>query len=412
MIAALDELRKGHFKERVNYVSKDEFGVLAQEFNEIMEMLHDNIGFIIYEAEEALSTRIMQLDCKNFREDNPLHTARQVVEALVDLNRYKSIIEDDYNKLEVYRHFYAVLKGKFGISEVVILELNESKNRFEPVLEESKEPTPVDVVVTPQVCRAKRTARVVNALEFAEICKYSLANNQKFSVCIPILMAGEVKGVVKLFVPMEEKDQLLKKLPFIVKYVETTAPVVYAAKLIEITREQSLRDSLTGLYNRRFLESYLEKYISFAQRKGFNVGFIMLDIDNFKRINDTYGHKNGDIVLKEVAHVITSSVRSSDVVVRYGGEEFLVVLPDVAEGKAAVVAEKIRKNVEMTAIHIEGKVIHITISAGVAEYPKHGTDPYQVIKFADIALYQAKKEGKNRVVVFDESMSANLEDTT
>lgn len=99
-------------------------------------------------------------------------------------------------------------------------------------------------------------------------------------------------------------------------------------------------------------------------------------------------------------------------VVRYGGEEFLVVLPDVAEGKAAVVAEKIRKNVEMTAIHIEGKVIHITISAGVAEYPKHGTDPYQVIKFADIALYQAKKEGKNRVVVFDESMSANLEDTT
>ena len=412
MIVALDDMRKGKFSERVDYSGKDEFGVLAGEFNEIMSMLHENIGAIIDESQKALSARVMNVSIGISDDENPLVMARKVVETLVSLNQYKSVIEDDYDKHEIYSHLYGVLRDKFGIDEVIILELNESKNRLEPVFCQSQDPVPVDVVVNPQLCRAKRTARLVDAKEFTGVCNFSVSENERFSICIPILMAGEVKGIVKLFVPAAERERVLKELPFIVKYVELTAPVVYAAKLIEITREQSLKDSLTGLYNRRFLESFLEKYLSFAERKGFNVGFIMIDIDNFKRINDTYGHRNGDIVLKEVAHVIATNVRSSDVVVRYGGEEFLVVLPDVAEGKTEIVAEKIRKSVEMTAIHLEGKVLHVTVSCGVAEYPKHGTDPYQVIKFADIALYRAKKEGKNRVVVFDESMADSMGDTS
>ncbi len=402
-VRILEEIKQGNFKRRIRYRKSDgEFGVLAQDFNEIMDILNENVGFIIEKSKIALSTKIMKIGDTCIDTNNPLVMARRVVEALVDLNKYKSVIEDDYSKEEIYRHLYRVLRDKFGITRVIMLELNESKNRFEPVFAKDVADVPVDVVVNPNICRAKRTAGIVDPLDFPDVCPYAVDEGGMFSVCIPIMMGGEVKGIVKIIESVEKRSQLVDNMPFIVKYIEMTAPVVYAAKLLEVTREQSLKDGLTGLYNRRFLDSYLEKYISFADRKGFIVGFIMIDIDNFKRINDTYGHKNGDIVLKEVARIISGCVRSSDVVVRYGGEEFLVVLPDVAEGKSELVAEKIRRTVEMTAIQIEGKVLHITVSAGVAEYPKHGTDPYQVIKFADVALYKAKKTGKNRVVVFDE----------
>ena len=402
-VKILEEIKQGNFKRRIRYRKSDgEFGILAQDFNEIMDILNENVGFIIEKSKIALSTKIMRIGDTCIDTNNPLVMARRVVEALVDLNKYKSIIEDDYSKEEIYKHLYRVLRDKFGVTRVIMLELNESKNRFEPVFAKDVADVPVDVVVNPNICRAKRTAGIVDPLDFPDVCPYAVDEGGMFSVCIPIMMGGEVKGIVKIIESVEKRSQLVDNMPFIVKYIEMTAPVVYAAKLLEVTREQSLKDGLTGLYNRRFLDSYLEKYISFADRKGFIVGFIMIDIDNFKRINDTYGHKNGDIVLKEVARIISGCVRSSDVVVRYGGEEFLVVLPDVAEGKSELVAEKIRRTVEMTAIQIEGKVLHITVSAGVAEYPKHGTDPYQVIKFADVALYKAKKTGKNRVVVFDE----------
>ncbi len=408
-IRTLDRVRRGDFSKKLVYSAKDgEFGIMAKEYNQIMEMLNENVGYIIDISKEVLGSTLVKMSVSQAIEGNPLTMARRVVESLVELNRYKSVIENDYTKDEIYNHLWIVLNERFNVSRVIILELNESKNRLEPVLKKGLGDVPIDVVVNPNICRAKRTARVVSALDFRRICAYSVEEEDLFSVCIPIMMGGEVKGIVKIVEEKKNRDRLYRDLPFIIKYVETTAPVVYAAKLLEITREQSLKDSLTGLYNRRFLDSYLEKYLSFADRKGFVVGFIMIDIDNFKKVNDTYGHKNGDVVLKEVAHAIVSSVRASDVVIRYGGEEFLVILPDVAEGKTAQVAEKIRRAVEMTSIQIEGKVLHVTISCGVAEYPRHSRDPYQVIKFADIALYRAKKTGKNRVVVFDEKEMGDL----
>ena len=409
MSAALDSIRNGDFTYQLAYSPKDgEFGMMAEEYNHIMSVLNESVGYIIKVSQEALETKVLGVEWDTSSESNPLVMAKKVVESLVELNRYKNVIESDYDKSEIYKHLYRVLKDRFGVYRVMILELNESKNRFESVFCECIDGAPIDVVVNPDICRAKRTAGVVDAKEFPEICRFAVDDNDTFSVCIPMVMGGGVKGVVKILEDDENREILMSNLPFIIKYIEITAPVVYAAKLLDITREQSLKDGLTGLYNRRFLDSYLEKYISFADRKGFIVGFIMIDIDNFKKVNDTYGHKNGDIVLKEVARVVSSSVRSSDLVIRYGGEEFLVVLPDVSEGKSLDVAEKIRKSVEMTSIHIEGKILHVTISAGVAEYPVHSDDVQQVIKYADIALYKAKKTGKNKVVMFNEEEMADM----
>lgn len=405
MLELMEDIRKGDFSRRIEVKgdSRDEFSILAEEFNKIMALLEENVGYIITSSKKALESRLTKISDAMGQGENPVVVARNIVGALVETNRYKGLIESDYTRAEVYKHLKYVLSERFGVDNVLILEVNESKNRFEPVFEEDIQRVPIDLVVNPALCRAKRTMEIVDSSEFRDICPFACQTEGCFSFCIPMIMGGEVKGVVRIDETLEGRERLLSQMPFIVKYVEITSPVVYASKLLEITKEQSLKDGLTGLYNRRFLESYLEKYISFARRKGFTVGFIMIDIDNFKRVNDTYGHKNGDIVLKEVSRVIVNSIRSSDVAVRYGGEEFLVILPEVEEGKTELVAEKIRRTIEMTNIQLEGKTLHVTVSAGVAEYPKHGEDPHQVIKFADVALYRAKKMGKNRVVVFDEA---------
>jgi two-component system cell cycle response regulator len=131
----------------------------------------------------------------------------------------------------------------------------------------------------------------------------------------------------------------------------------------------------------------------------------MIDMDHFKEVNDTYGHKNGDLVLQTLAEIIKKSIRKSDIAVRYGGEEFLIILQNIKDINDAInVAEKIRKNVENTEIELDsGKIIKKTISVGVSVYPDQCKKGWECIKFADIALYEAKKNGRNKVVLFNKN---------
>jgi len=130
----------------------------------------------------------------------------------------------------------------------------------------------------------------------------------------------------------------------------------------------------------------------------------MVDVDFFKQVNDQYGHDVGDTVLKRVADILNKSVREADIVVRYGGEEFIVLLVDVEKGKSVEIAEKIRKKVENMVIHTDGVTLKKTVSIGVSEFPHDSDRFWQCIKFADIALYRAKETGRNKVVRFEKSM--------
>jgi diguanylate cyclase (GGDEF)-like protein len=131
----------------------------------------------------------------------------------------------------------------------------------------------------------------------------------------------------------------------------------------------------------------------------------MADLDFFKQVNDQYGHQAGDAVLRQVAQIIRRNLRESDLLVRYGGEEFLILLHDPPEGGARYVAEKIRAALEGTLLGLpDGKQLAKTISLGVARFPEHGDTLYKVIKFADVALYAAKDQGRNRVVRFEPAM--------
>lgn len=165
--------------------------------------------------------------------------------------------------------------------------------------------------------------------------------------------------------------------------------------------EQANRDPLTGLYNRRYLTATMERELQRCQREGRPLSLLLIDLDHFKGINDTYGHNAGDETLKALARLLDEEARASDVVCRYGGEEFLLLLPGMPQDTALQRAEECRTRLEDMALHFGEFQIRTTLSIGVATYPGHGQSAHELIHAADCALYRAKADGRNRVAVFD-----------
>jgi len=193
-----------------------------------------------------------------------------------------------------------------------------------------------------------------------------------------------------------------------IKHIENALRVTnenLSQKLAEIEalqiklKEEAIRDPLTGLYNRRFLQETLNREIAHADRASIPLSLAMIDLDHFKKINDTYGHAIGDLFLITLGNLLAQKTRSSDVSCRYGGEEFVIVMPAASLEEAAQRIEQLR--VEFSAIKIDvgnGK-IGITLSAGVASYPLHGDNDKSLLDAVDRALYAAKAAGRNRVIV-------------
>jgi len=167
-----------------------------------------------------------------------------------------------------------------------------------------------------------------------------------------------------------------------------------------LLREQSVRDHLTGLFNRRYMEETLERELLRATRKQLSLGIIMLDVDEFKHFNDTYGHAAGDAILRELGNLLLKHVRREDIPCRYGGDEFIIVLPDASQVVTSERAEHICKNAKQSHVQFEGQILEaVTLSLGVAVFPKDGSTSAAVLKAADDALYRAKHDGRGRVVV-------------
>jgi len=173
--------------------------------------------------------------------------------------------------------------------------------------------------------------------------------------------------------------------------------LIKSRKLIKRLRGLALTDPLTDIHNRRYLELYMEKAIPICQRNDDPMTLIIFDIDHFKSINDSYGHNAGDMVLKKVAEVVKRMIRHSDVFIRTGGEEFIILLPSCPLQQGIKLAERIRKEIESTSFTYKETRIWVTVSMGITEYIR-GQDLHQFIERADQALYRAKNSGRNRVV--------------
>jgi diguanylate cyclase (GGDEF)-like protein len=343
-----------------------------------------------------------------------------MVEQLTQISHYKLAIEEDESKIDVYRRLISTLRNKFlgEHAEYSLYELSADKSEIHPLLVDGELYSSCrwcneKILSTPNTCRVVHTGHMVDGIIQADIC-YNFRPGEdggtRYPLCFPILQSGTVGSIMQLVIREADKDRAHAALPYIHAYLRDTAPVLEVRRLMETLKESSLRDPMTGLNNRRFLEECVETLVANVYRKQHPITILMLDLDHFKMVNDTYGHDAGDAVLKALAGVIKQSVRASDIVIRFGGEEFLIVLQETSGPASMQVAEKIRAAVEAMQIRFSGIVLQKTISIGMADFPADSNTFWQAVKFADVALYRAKESGRNRVVRFSRDMWANTEE--
>jgi diguanylate cyclase (GGDEF)-like protein len=225
--------------------------------------------------------------------------------------------------------------------------------------------------------------------------------------CAPIGAQGEVLGMLHVRFPaseaqppaLKESRPETRKL-WVLAVSEHLSLALANLKLRETLRAQAMRDALTGLYNRRYMEHALEREVLRATRNHRTVGLIMLDLDHFKRVNDSYGHEVGDLLLRSVGEFLLANVRSEDIACRYGGEEFVVMLPEATLAMTQTRAEQLWKGIQGLTVSVRGQLLRaLTTSAGVAAFPEHGRSLPELMRAVDTALYSAKRQGRDRVVV-------------
>ena len=229
---------------------------------------------------------------------------------------------------------------------------------------------------------------------------------QMLEVVITPLYAEQTKelsGRIILAYDITQRKQLENELKNTNKIL--MAKILEVEFLQEKLQEQAIRDPLTGVFNRRFLAESLDKEVSKAERENIPVSIIMMDVDLFKDFNDTFGHKCGDIVLQDLANFLTENSRQGDIVCRYGGEEFVILMPNATLHDAYERAETWRRDYTARVIHHGGKELSISFSAGVASFPMHGTSGESILYAADDALYRSKNEGRNKVSLYNRSLA-------
>jgi len=182
---------------------------------------------------------------------------------------------------------------------------------------------------------------------------------------------------------------------------------IFDPKLVEMAAYenivlQSTHDNLTGLYNRQYFNNAVTQHVALAKRNQNDLSILFIDVDDFKDVNDLYGHEVGDHALRQISTVISAAVRQSDIAARYGGEEFIVLLPFTNSIEALILAERMRASVEESKLDVDGKALTITISGGIASYPVNAQNAEALISMADSALYRAKGAGKNNISLFKE----------
>lgn len=331
--------------------------------------------------------------------------AGKVANKLNDLSeifRFKKTIEHDDNKEKIYERIAHILEKNFEIKEFLILQ-HTAKKQGRKIVFKSDHIQELDKEFfesSQHKCRAYRTNLQISSTDFHKVCDLCFKNDKQ-SLCLPFPISEEMTLTLLIYADTKEELIRIKELvPIITNYFELTEPVLQTKLLMEKLEERSLKDPMTGLYNRRFLDKHLEQELSTDDT--FTV--MMIDIDFFKKVNDTYGHDVGDQVIKELGIVIKNNIKGSDIAVRYGGEEFTIILFEIPLEKSIDVAENIRKEFAKKLFKAHDENFSKTLSVGISTYPEKSLSPWKTIKDADVALYNAKETGRDKVVVYHEKM--------
>jgi diguanylate cyclase (GGDEF)-like protein len=251
-------------------------------------------------------------------------------------------------------------------------------------------------------CRALRRGHTHRVVPPDDQLRCAHLESSEFaSVCVPMMTNGSASGVlsVSFGVVRSNASAALAKEQLATVLAQRISLTLTNLRIKEQLKRESILDPLTGLFNRRYMTTVLDRELRLASRTGRPIGLIIFDIDAFKQINDRFGHAAADRALCELAALLGARLRAYDVPIRFGGDEMVVLLPDTSLDDARLVANKLLHAVRELAIGHQGELISMTISAGVAAYPINGADPEELMRAADGALYRAKAEGRDRVVV-------------
>jgi diguanylate cyclase (GGDEF)-like protein/PAS domain S-box-containing protein len=261
-------------------------------------------------------------------------------------------------------------------------------------------------------CWALRRGQVHEVIDSQTglLCRHFIEQPETAYLCVPLNVQGETLGVFCLVgAPAKRSQHQVSQLQLAVTVSESIKLSLSNLKLREELRAEAIHDPLTGLFNRRYLEETLPREMHRARRARSPLCVAMLDLDDFKRFNDSYGHDAGDALLRELGRLLRGKLRKSDISCRYGGEEFVLVLPDSSIADAEQRVEQIRTQIkELQIPHGELLLTALTVSAGVAQADDHIADPAELLRAADMAMYAAKNAGRDRVVVYQAIQNREL----
>jgi diguanylate cyclase (GGDEF)-like protein len=339
------------------------------------------------------------------------HAGRQTVKKLQESSRLNAIVIELNNGLQscsslndaehIISYF---MKELFPYQSGALYVMRSSRNILELKVNWG-DGQGHERIIEPKDCWGLRLGKVhlvsENSLKLK--CKH-YPNSERCSLCIPMMAEGEAIGLLHFSLEEEARQgvsQLLvqENAEIIASHI---GPALASLTLREQLKLQSVRDGLTGLYNRRFLEESITREIHRAERSKAGFGLIMMDLDFFKQLNDKYGHQAGDEVLMKFALFLKDQVRGEDIACRYGGDEFALVMPGASLADTNARAQRICQNIKNISMKFHGQVLpNLTVSVGVAACPAHGTVWDVILRAADVALYKAKQEGRDRVIVAD-----------
>ncbi len=389
----------GDFTHRFTTRLTGEGREVANQMNDLFEKMQDAFGNI----KDQLHSFVAR---SNIHSSDPLDEARSIIHELSDIYKFKKTIELDKDKYAIYERIYHLLENKFKLKHFAMYEVNHSrKERNLLFITEGDSFCAHKADIDALECRAYRTSTDIISSDFPNLCASCTKNGELEYICMPFVINNDYSLILSVSAKnKEEIDEISDQITSMKNYYEAAKPVIESKILMDILRESSLRDGLTGLYNRRFLEEYIEQEQAHIQRDKINYDVLMIDIDYFKLVNDTYGHDVGDTVIKALSEILSTSIREADMAVRYGGEEFLVMLRRTTPEATMKIASDIHTRFAEQKFSIGSETLKKTLSIGIAKLPEDADSIWKVIKYADTALYEAKNTGRNKIVEFTSDM--------
>lgn len=349
------------------------------------------------------------------RTDNQLQESRQKLEQSV------LQMQQQHREMTLFSEFSGVLQSCMDFNEIsasvrrygrmlmpqcsgALFLLQASRNHLEPAGGWGDE-VHAQKLFAPHSCWALRRGQAHLHVAVDDLCcSHVTPDEQQLNLCIPIIAQNHTLGLLYVEASKDAVSDLARVQALAAMVAERVGTSIANLRLRESLRQQSIRDTLTQLYNRRYLDETAQRELAAARRGGNEVTVMMIDVDHFKRFNDSHGHEAGDSVLRMLAQQLERSCRQSDIACRYGGEEFVLVLSNTNEQQGLMRARALCEGVHNQELFLHGHSLgYITISIGVAVYPHNSAELQGLIEVADRALYQAKRDGRNCVRLASQS---------